>query len=354
VNPSPAFWRGRRVLVTGHTGFKGAWLWLMLRGLGAEPHGFALPPDTDPNLFDLAGIGRTPEGAFGDIRDLAATRARLTAVAPEIVFHLAAQALVGRSHADPLGTFATNVTGTAHVLEAVRACPSVRAVVVVTSDKCYRDDGRGTAFREPDPLGGRDPYSASKAAAEIVAASWRASFLAPRVALATARAGNVIGGGDWAEGRLIPDCVRAFARGEAVVLRYPGARRPWQHVLEPLSGYLLLAEALLRDPDGFAEGWNFGPAPSDGDPVEAVVAAFAAAWGSTAGWARSGAAHPVETAALRIDPAKAEARLGWRARLQLPQALEWTAAWYRRVLTGEPASACCAEQIAAYLALGNP
>jgi len=354
MNPSAAFWRGRRVLVTGHTGFKGSWLWLVLRRLGADVHGLALAPATEPSLSALCGIPASNQSMLCDVRDAARTRDCVRAAAPEIVLHLAAQPIVRLSYAEPAETFATNVMGTLHVLEAVRACPGVRAVVVVTSDKCYRNLEWPWAYREDDALGGHDPYSSSKACAELVAASWRSAyFTAQGVALATARAGNVIGGGDWSADRLVADCVRAFARNEPIRLRHPRAVRPWQHVLEPLWGYLLLAERLVTEPAAAGEAWNFGPSESDVRAVEDVVALFAASWGRQARWISDPGPHPHEAHALLVDGAKARLRLCWRPRLAVDTAVAWTADWYRRSYAGEPAAALCEAQIERYLAIAQ-
>ncbi|MDX2194666.1 MAG: CDP-glucose 4,6-dehydratase [Gemmatimonadales bacterium] len=327
-------WRGRRALVTGHTGFKGAWLGWWLHRLGAEVSGLALGPPSTPSLFDLARLGDIVVDHRADIRDLSAVHAALAAAQPEIVFHLAAQPLVRRSYAEPLETYATNVLGTAHVLEAARHAPSVRAVVVVTTDKCYEnDDVSPWPFRERDPLGGHDVYSSSKACAELVTASYRAAFLAPqgRVLVASARAGNVIGGGDWAEDRLIPDMVRAAAAGTAVPLRRPGAVRPWQHVLEPLAGYLMLGQRLLDGDGTAADAWNFGPGPSDDRPVGWVAERLSALWGGRPLIELSPGPHPHEAETLRLDWTKARIHLGWAPRWRLDEALARTAAWYRRV-----------------------
>jgi CDP-glucose 4,6-dehydratase len=350
VNPAAAFWRGKRVLVTGHTGFKGGWLCHWLARLGATVTGLALAPDTEPSLFVQSRLGERLSSRLGDIRDLAATRRVIGEAAPEIVLHLAAQSLVRRSYADPVGTVATNVLGTAHVLEASRTLDTVRVIVSVTSDKCYLARADAAPYRETDPLGGGDPYSSSKAGAELVTAAYRQAYCAlraPPLALASARAGNVIGGGDWAADRLLPDCVRAFLAGRPVALRHPDAVRPWQHVLEPLAGYLMLAERLWRDP-GFAEAWNFGPADADARPVSDVVERAARRWGNALGWTAQPGDHPPEAATLRLDSAKARARLGWRPRLPLDLALDWTVEWYRRAQAGEPAQALVDAQIAAY------
>jgi CDP-glucose 4,6-dehydratase len=338
------------VLLTGHTGFKGGWLGHWLTRLGASVGGLALAPDTEPSLFRQSGLETRLTSRLGDIRDLATVRNAVAATKPQIVLHLAAQALVRRSYADPVGTYATNVVGTAHVLEACRGVDGLRVIVSVTSDKCYQERKHAAPYREDDPLGGGDPYSSSKAAAELVTASFRQAYFAgatPPVAIATARAGNVIGGGDWSADRLIPDCVRAFAAGKPVELRNPDAVRPWQHVLEPLAGYLALAERLWADPTA-AEGWNFGPDERDALPVAGVVERMAARWGDGARWTSQPGTHPYEAAELRLDSTKARTRLGWTPRLGIEQALDWTIDWYRRSAAGEPAAALLDQQIAAY------
>ena len=353
-NPDPAFWAGRSVLVTGHTGFKGAWLSLWLERLGARVSGLALAPETDPNLFHGAGLGQRMASRIGDIRNLDTVRDALSATVPEIVIHMAAQALVRPSYRDPLGTYATNVMGTAHVLEAVRATPSVRAVVVVTSDKAYANREWPYGYRETEALGGHDPYSSSKACAELVTSAYRASFLAERdCRVATARAGNVIGGGDWSEDRLIPDIVQAFLKGRSVEIRAPHATRPWQHVLEPLSGYLRLAEALCgTGGDALAEAWNFGPADEDCRPVSSIVETLVREWGEGAAWHLSETTHPHEATFLKVDASKARAFLGWDRRLRLDAALAWTTAWHRAHAQGASALDLTLAQIAAYETLG--
>lgn len=356
-NPDPAFWSGRRVVLTGHTGFKGAWLSVWLARLGARVTGLALAPEPTPHLFEA--IGFPPAAShLVDIRDRAAVAACLEAARPEVVLHMAAQALVRPSYGDPVGTFGTNVMGTVNLLDAVRSCPTVRAVVVVTSDKAYENREWPHAYRETDSLGGHDPYSASKACAELVTAAYRASFFANGAhpaRIGTARAGNVIGGGDRSPDRLIPDIMRGFARGASVEIRSPRAIRPWQHVLEPLSGYLRLAEALAGDEGGhFAQAWNFGPADEDCRPVSAIADRLAASWGEGAAWHVSTAGHPHEAGTLKVDSAKARAGLGWDRRLSLDTALDWTARWYREDAGGRPALDLMQGQIADYEALGAP
>lgn len=355
VNPVESQWRGRSVLITGHTGFKGAWLALWLAQMGARVHGFALDPPTSPSLFDAARAASALDSdTRADLSDLAALQAAFVRARPEVVFHLAAQSLVRESYVDPLATFATNVMGTAHVLEAARGIPGVRAIVVVTTDKVYANREEQHAYGERDPLGGHDPYSASKAAAEIVAASFRSSFFSGHDAhgarVATARAGNVIGGGDWAKDRLVPDALRCFALGEPLRLRFPEAVRPWQHVLEPLSGYLRLAEALL-DPGGagFAAAWNFGPAERDMASVGSVAATIAALWGDGATVEVSNEAHPHEAGLLMLDSRRAHEALAWQPRWSLEQALARTVAWQRDWHAGADMLETTRAQIDAYL-----
>ncbi|HVC46968.1 MAG TPA: CDP-glucose 4,6-dehydratase [Terracidiphilus sp.] len=350
VNP----WKKRRVFLTGHTGFKGGWLTLWLAEKGAVVRGYALAPEAEPNLFAAAKVGGAVDDVCADIRDFAEVHASMTEFAPEVVFHMAAQPLVRRSYVDPLGTYATNVMGTAHVLEAVRSCPSVRAMVCVATDKCYENREWVWPYREGDPLGGHDPYSSSKACAEMVAAAYRSSFFAadakgtPGVGLATARAGNVIGGGDWSEDRLIPDLVRGFCTGEAVKIRRPGAIRPWQHVLEPLHGYMLLAERLLEGETKFAGPYNFGPTDEDAWTVERVADRMVEMWGKGAKWTGDAEAGVHEAHMLRLDASKARAELGWRPRLPTETALEWTVSWYRAWQMGAAMRGETLKQIANY------
>lgn len=347
---SAQFWSGRRVLVTGHTGFKGSWLSLWLHSLGAETHGLALDPPTDPSLFEVASIGELlASDQRVDIRYAEDVRAAVRHVAPEFVFHLAAQPLVRASYDIPIETYATNVMGTAHVLEALRGVDSVRVAVSITTDKVYENFERSGGYREDEPLGGYDPYSSSKAAAELVTAAYRRSFLAGQgVAVATARAGNVIGGGDWAVDRLVPDALAAFAQGRAVEIRNPSAVRPWQHVLEPLSGYILLAERLSDGSGDFSEAWNFGPDADDAMPVRDIIERIAALWGDGASWIAADGEHPHEAGLLGLDAGKAAARLGWRPRWNLDDALAATVAWQRSYLAGESPRATTLRQIAAY------
>jgi CDP-glucose 4,6-dehydratase len=345
--PGPAFWSGKRVFLTGHTGFKGSWLSIWLAGLGARVKGFALAPDTQPNLFGVARVAEAIDSEFGDIRDLAALTAAIRAFDPEIVIHMAAQPLVRLSYRDPVSTYAVNVMGTVHVLEACRTAPNLRAIVSVTTDKCYENREWPWGYRETEPMGGRDPYSSSKGCAELITAAYRSSFFdgpeAP--AIASARAGNVIGGGDWSEDRLIPDILRAFQDGAPVRIRNPLATRPWQHVLEPLSGYLRLAEALWANGRAFAEPWNFGPRDEDVRPVQWIVEEMAARWGAGAGWERDEGFHPHEARYLKLDISKAGEGLGWTPRWSLPKALETIVAWHKAWLRGDDMLAHCQREI---------
>jgi CDP-glucose 4,6-dehydratase len=330
---SYSHWKGRRVFLTGHTGFKGGWMALWLSSLGARVRGYALDPSTTPNLFTAADIGSRIEDIRGDIRDAAALDRAMLDFAPEVVFHMAAQPLVRLSYQDPIGTFETNVIGTARVLDAVRRTPSVRAVVSVTTDKCYENHEWIWPYRETDPLGGHDPYSASKACAEIVSASFRRSFFAPdrKVALATARAGNVIGGGDWSTDRLIPDLVRGFLSGEPVRIRRPHSIRPWQHVLEPLKGYLTLADKLLTpDAVNYSTAYNFGPADEDARPVSWIADRMVHFWGNNATWVLDEDPNaPHEATYLKLDTSRARQELAWTPKLRLEMALDWLVTWYR-------------------------
>ena len=350
------FWQGKRVFVTGHTGFKGSWLSLLLMELGAHVQGYALAPPSNPSLFAAARLDELVASTAGDVRDFDRLKASMHAHATEIVIHMAAQPLVRRSYSAPLETFATNVMGTVHVLECARQIGDVRVVVNVTSDKCYQNIETLSAYQEHHPKGGHDPYSSSKACAELVSEAYRSSFFSnpdnasTGIALATARAGNVIGGGDWAEDRLIPDVVRCCARGESVEIRSPAAIRPWQLVLEPLSGYLLLAERLWTSGAEFAEGWNFGPRDKDERPVRDVVDRITEYWGGAASWHLSGGHHPHEAKYLKLDCTKAATRLGWVPRTDLDTALRWTVDWYKEYFQGADLRALCRRQIQDFLA----
>lgn len=348
--------RGRRVLVTGDTGFKGGWLSLWLHVLGAEVFGYALPPDTEPSLFSLARIGDVVRHENGDLRDFPHLVETIRTAGPEVVFHLAAQPLVLRSYRDPRGTIETNVLGTANLLEAVRQTDSVRAVVVVTSDKCYENRGWVWGYRECDTLGGADPYSASKAAAELVVASYLRSFFSgsrghPAVGVATVRAGNVIGGGDFADDRIAPDVVRAVMGDQPLALRSPGAVRPWQYVLEPLGGYMDLAVRLMREPARYSGAWNFGPNSSALQPVDSLATALLAALGRPEHAVRVSSDEPVgpEAGYLWLSSEKAAAELKWRPVYDFQTAVRRSGAWYRRVvLEGSDGRQACIDDIDAY------
>jgi CDP-glucose 4,6-dehydratase len=330
------FWNGRRVFLTGHTGFKGAWMSLLLGAMGAKVHGFALEAEHDNGIFAVASVARDLSHEIGDVRDLLSLSDAVATAQPEIVLHMAAQPLVRLSYARPVETYATNVMGTVHVLEAIRHVTSVRAVVIVSSDKCYENTGQGAGYVETDRLGGADPYSNSKACTELVTESFRRSFLsaASSPAVASARAGNVIGGGDWAEDRLVPDAIRAFGAGRPLRLRNPHAVRPWQHVLDPVLGYLRLAQLLFTRGQEFAEGWNFGPNAASEVTVGAVVDGLTRLWGDGARWEQDGGKHPHEASYLRLDCAKARARLGWQPALALDDALSFSVDWYRQLGRG--------------------
>ena len=346
---NPAFWHGKRVMLTGHTGFKGGWLSLWLQQLGAEVQGLALTPSVGNNLFEAARVGEGMASAIGDIRDLAFVTKTFAAFRPDIVLHMAAQPLVRLSYAAPVETYATNVMGTVHVLEAVRQTPGVRVIVNVTTDKCYENREWAWGYREDEPMGGHDPYSNSKGCAELVSSAYRRSFFQPDgPALATARAGNVIGGGDWATDRLVPDILRAFERNEPVVIRNPHSTRPWQHVLEPLSGYLTLAQRLWDDGAAFAEGWNLGPRDEDAKPVQWIVEQLVELWGQGARWQLDGGSHPHEAHFLKLDISKARARLGWEPRWRLADALQHIVTWHQAWLRGDDVRALCLAQIAQY------
>ncbi len=350
----PAFWKGRRVLVTGHTGFKGGWLSLWLQTMGAEVIGYALPPATQPNLFEIARVGQKMESILADIRDANWLHAAFSTHQPEVVFHLAAQAEMLPAYSRPVETYSTNVMGTVNVLEAVRQNQGVRAVVVVTSDKCYENRESRHAYREGDSLGGADPYSSSKGCAELVTAAYRSSFFKPvdhakhGTAIATARAGNAIGGGDWSANRLIPDAIRAFVDKRPLQVRHPAAIRPWQHVLEPLAGYLMLAEQLVQQGASFADAWNFGPSDENAPSVEQLLDALGSLWGDGTTWEHDRNAHPHEAQQLRLDASKAISMLHWQPRWSLGSALRMTVAWHHAHLRGEDMAAVSSLQINRY------
>lgn len=345
----PDFWRGKRVLLTGHTGFKGSWLSLWLQSMGATLRGLALPPPTDPALFDVARVADGMEHFIADIREFTAVQVQMNEFRPEIVIHMAAQPLVRLSYQQPVETYATNVMGTVHVLEAARHAGSVKAIVNITTDKCYENREWMWGYREDEPMGGHDPYSNSKGCAELVSSAYRRSFLRDAgIALATARAGNVIGGGDWAQDRLVPDILRALQGSEAVLIRNPHATRPWQHVLEPLSGYLLLAEVLHEHGQNFAEGWNFGPRDEDAEPVQHIVEQLCANWGHGASWTLQPGDHPHEANFLKLDISKARQRLQWAPRWSLDASLTRITEWHKAWLSGQDMRALCLQQIDRY------
>ena len=350
------FWRGKRVFLTGHTGFKGSWLALWLQQLGAEVMGYALEAPTQPSLFDAAQVSKDMASIVGDVRDLEHLQQAMAEAQPDIALHLAAQPLVRYSYQHPVETYATNVMGTVNFLEAVRHTPSVRVAVVITSDKCYENREWEWGYRENEAMGGHDPYSNSKGCAELVTAAYRSSFFAPetygihQVAVASVRAGNVIGGGDWALDRLIPDMIKAFHQGQPVMIRNPHAIRPWQHVLEPLSGYLLLAENLWNSGPEFVGGWNFGPHDEDAKPVSWIVERLTALWSNGATWQLDGGSHPHEANYLKLDCSKSKLRLGWEPRLTLADTLEWVVEFYQGYYNGQSARAIADAQIQRYQA----
>jgi CDP-glucose 4,6-dehydratase len=343
------FWRDKRVFLSGHTGFKGSWLSLWLQSLGAEVFGLALAPPSQPSLFEVAHVASGMSSVTGDIRDLQTVLHAMQRFRPQIVIHMAAQSLVRLSYTEPVETYATNVMGTVHVLEAARRIDSVRCIVNVTSDKCYENREWPWGYRETEPMGGYDPYSNSKGCSELVTSSYRRSFFQnSKVALASARAGNVIGGGDWASDRLVPDILRAFERNEPVVIRNPNSIRPWQHVLEPLSGYLTLAERLWSDGESVAEGWNFGPHEEDAKPVLWIVKRMVDTWGGAAGWKLDAGEHPHEAHYLKLDISKARHRLGWRPRWNLDTALSKVTLWQQAWRAQQDMQQVCREQIQQY------
>lgn len=346
------FWCGRRVLITGHTGFKGSWLSLWLQRAGATLLGYGLPPVEGPSLFKLAAVGNEMESVYADIRDLGRLQAVFDDFNPEIVLHLAAQPLVRVSYADPVTTYSVNVLGTVHLFEAVRRSNACRVVVNVTSDKCYENTERQWAYRESDPLGGPDPYSSSKGCSELVTSAYRRSFFQTQngrsVAIASARAGNVIGGGDFAQDRLVPDVMTALKRHTRPVIRFPEAIRPWQHVLEPLSGYLLLAERLWEDPQRYSQSWNFGPAADDARSVRWIVDTLSDLCGARMHWDVDAGPNPHEAGLLMLDSTKARSALGWQPRWTLDRALRSVVHWHQAYERAEPIRRTVMDEIAAY------
>ena len=354
---SHSFWKGRRVFLTGHTGFKGSWLSLWLNALDADVTGYALDPPTQPNLFEQAGVAGTVRSITADIRDFPRLKSAIAECRPEVLIHMAAQTVVRRGYEDPIENYSSNVMGTVNLLEALRQLKQPCAVVNVTSDKCYENREWVWGYRENEPMGGRDPYSNSKGCAELVTTAYRESFFPPAaigdhgIALGSARAGNAIGGGDWTGDQLIPDLMRAFLDGRPCLIRNPAAYRPWQFVLEPLRGYLMLAERLAADGQRFASGWNFGPVDTDAMPVSWIADELVRSWGKGAGWIQDSAVHPHEAHALRLDASKAKTHLGWRPLLPLKPALEWIVEWYRAYQAGGDIQGLTRKQIEKYEAL---
>lgn len=346
---NPSFWHGKRVLLTGHTGFKGSWLSLWLQAMGSELRGISLAPPTTPALFNVGEIAKGMDHQIADIRDFDKVNKLVAEFRPEIVIHMAAQPLVRLSYQQPIETYATNVMGTVHILEAARHAGSVKAIVNITTDKCYENKEWLWGYREDEPMGGHDPYSNSKGCAELVSSAYRKSFLNhAEIAMATARAGNVIGGGDWALDRLVPDVLRALEQNQAALIRNPHATRPWQHVLEPLSGYLLLAEHLYNEGLAFAEGWNFGPHEDDAKPVQWIVNKLCEAWANGAKWELQPGEHPHEANYLKLDISKAKQKLHWYPRWPLQTALHHITNWHQAWLAGENMRNYCLQQISQY------
>jgi CDP-glucose 4,6-dehydratase len=352
-----SYWKGRRVFLTGHTGFKGSWLSLWLDALGATITGYALDPPTQPNLFEQAEVADTVHSIRADIRDFPRLKSAIAECRPEVVIHMAAQSAVRRGYEDPIENYSSNVMGTVHVLEALRQLKQRCAVVNVTSDKCYENREWIWGYRENEPMGGRDPYSSSKGCAELVTTAFRESFFPAElvaqhgVALASARAGNAVGGGDWTGDQLIPDLMRAFLAGKPCLIRNPAAFRPWQFVLEPLRGYLILAERLTEDGPRYASGWNFGPADADAKPVSWIADELARSWGKQASWSQDTGEHPKEAHALKLDASKAGIYLDWHPVLPLKQALGWIVEWYRAFQDGADLAGLTRKQIEQYEAL---
>jgi CDP-glucose 4,6-dehydratase len=346
----PSFWKGKKVFVTGHTGFKGSWLSLWLQSMGAVVKGYALEPNTTPSLFTEAKVGQNMDSEIGDIRDLNHIVKSMTSFNPEILIHMAAQPLVRLSYQEPVLTYATNVMGTVNVLEAARKCNNLKAIVSVTTDKCYENKEWEWGYRENEPMGGHDPYSSSKGCAELVTAAYRKSFFNENNSafLASARAGNVIGGGDWSEDRLIPDILKAFEQNKTVVIRNPLSTRPWQHVLEPLSGYLVLAKHLYEEGSTYAEAWNFGPKDEDCKPVSWVLDKMVTKWGNGASWELDRNNNPHEAGYLKLDCSKAAMHLNWRPKWNLEDTLESIINWHQHYMSGKKIQEQCLLEIAKY------
>ncbi len=343
-----AFWQGKRVFLTGHTGFKGSWLSLWLVSLGAEVKGYALNPPTLPSLFNEAEVGKVIDSKIGDIRDQDALHESMFEFNPDILIHIAAQPLVRYSYDAPIETYEVNVIGTAKVLEVARSCPNLKAIVNITTDKCYENDGRQYGYKESDPMGGYDPYSSSKGCAELVTSSYRRSFLQEQgVGLASVRAGNVIGGGDWSNDRLIPDILRSFERNESVVIRNPKSTRPWQHVLEPLSGYIVLAQEMYNNHKEYAEGWNFGPNEQDVKQVDWILNKMISGWPNSS-WELDKESNPHEAGFLKLDIEKAKSKLGWMPVWGLSHTLEKIISWHKAWLNKEDMQAVCLAEIEEY------
>jgi CDP-glucose 4,6-dehydratase len=342
------FWQGKRVFLTGHTGFKGSWLALWLQSLGADVKGYSLNPPTSPSLFNEAKIDSLIESCVGDIRDQENLRESMLSFNPDILIHMAAQSLVRHSYDAPIETYEVNVIGTAKVLEVARSCSNLKAIVNITTDKCYENDGRTQGYKENDPMGGYDPYSSSKGCAELVTSSYRRSFLQDQgIGLASVRAGNVIGGGDWANDRLIPDILKSFENGSSVVVRNPKATRPWQHVLEPLSGYLVLAQKLYQNPKEYAEGWNFGPNEQDVKPVDWILDKMVSKWPNSS-WELDKSSSPHEAGFLKLDISKAKSKLGWNPLWSLSDTLEKIVHWHQAWLNNEDMQVVCLAEIKEY------
>jgi len=353
------FWKGKKVFITGHTGFKGSWLCLWLHSLGANIYGYALDPPTDPSLFELCKINTLVQSTIADVRDGAALTEKMREAEPVIVIHLAAQPLVRDSYKFPVETYSINVMGTVNVFEAVRATKTVKAVINVTTDKCYENKEWAWGYRENEPLGGYDPYSNSKACSELITSAYRNSYFNPKehsahgVGLASARAGNVIGGGDWATDRLVPDGIRAILENDKIIIRNPHAIRPWQHVLEPLSGYLLLAQKLYEEGPRYAEAWNFGPDDDDAKPVEWLVKRLCAKWGGSASYSVDPGKHPHEAHYLKLDCSKARSGLGWRPKWDLEKSIDRIIEWTKAYRAQQDVAAVCRKQIEEYVS-SNP